>query len=277
MSSSYKPSSVIDLPILQNGKKLYFASDFHLGAPNLDKSKSREKRIVKWLDHIKDSAGAVFLVGDIFDFWFEYKHVIPKGHTRLLGKLAEFVDANIPVHLFCGNHDMWMFGYLQNEIGVQVHRDEFEFTQNGFRFFVAHGDGLGPGDYKYKRLKKIFRHPLCQWLFARIHPNIGIGIAQWSSHSSRKANADEDKLYKGTDHEYLYHYVHRKSQTIPADIFVFGHRHLPLRFPIRNSLYYNLGEWINYETFLCFDGQKASLLTFKNDTLQPYLTIPERT
>jgi len=273
---NFSNKNIIELPPLSTGKKIYFASDFHLGAPNFQASQKREKRIVAWLNGIKPTAQALFLVGDIFDFWFEYKHTIPKGNTRLLGKLAEFVDEGIPVHLFCGNHDMWMFGYLEQEIGVQVHKDDFQFSQNGKQFFVAHGDGLGPGDFKYKRLKKVFRHPLCQWLFARLHPNFGVGLAQWSSRSSRKANADEDSLYKGTENEYLYQYVQRKSKQISANFFIFGHRHLPLRYNINQAIYLNLGEWINYETFAQFDGEKLQLLSFKNNQFEDYITIPEK-
>ncbi|NCA21853.1 MAG: UDP-2,3-diacylglucosamine diphosphatase, partial [Crocinitomicaceae bacterium] len=163
----------------ENQKYTYFASDFHLGAPNDEKSRIREKRIVAWLNEIESSAKEIFLVGDVFDFWFEYKHAVPRGFTRLLGKISQLTDKGIPVHFFCGNHDMWMFDYFKNEIGVTIHNDEFRPTINGKKFYIAHGDGLGPGDKGYKFIKKVFRNRLCQWAFARLHPNFGIGIASY--------------------------------------------------------------------------------------------------
>ena len=170
-------------------KKIYLASDFHLGVPNFKSSRSREDKIVAWLNQIKIDASEIFLVGDIFDFWFEYKHVVPKGYVRFLGKLAELVDSGIQVHLFTGNHDMWMFNYLEQEIGVVIHRNPIKKTIHGKSFLIGHGDGLGPGDGTYKILKKIFSNSVCQWLFARIHPNLGFGLAQMWSGKSRVKNA----------------------------------------------------------------------------------------
>ena len=166
---------------MENQKKIYFASDFHLGLPNFEISRQREDKIVRWLNVIKADAAEIFLVGDIFDFWFEYAKVVPKGFVRLQVAIAALTDAGITVHFFKGNHDLWMFTYFQKELGVQLHSEPIEREFNGKRFFIGHGDGLGPGDYNYKLLKKVFTSKVCQWLFARIHPNLGIGLAHaWS-------------------------------------------------------------------------------------------------
>ncbi len=240
--------------------KIYFASDFHLGAPNYEKSLEREKKIVAWLDTIKNDATEIFLVGDIFDFWFEYKKAIPRGFARLQGKIAEITDSGIPVHVFTGNHDMWIFDYLPNELGVQLHREPIVREWNGKTFYIGHGDGLGPGDRGYKFIKKVFASPVCQWLFARLHPNFGIGLADFFSRKSRAATGNSDEKFLGEENEWLYIYSKEYLQKQHIDYFVFGHRHLPLEMPVENnSIYYNLGEWINYQTYLVFDGNNCSL------------------
>jgi UDP-2,3-diacylglucosamine hydrolase len=175
--------------------KIYFASDLHLGVPNKEKSLEREKRFVKWLDEIKSDASAIYLVGDVFDFWFEYKKAVPKGYVRLLGKLAEISDSGIDIHFFTGNHDMWVFDYLEKEINLKIYRKPQEITINGKSFFIGHGDGLGPHDKGYKFIKKIFSNKLCQWLFARVHPNLGISIAEYWSQKSRIANGQKMKHF----------------------------------------------------------------------------------
>jgi UDP-2,3-diacylglucosamine pyrophosphatase LpxH len=173
-------------PLMSNEtKNIYFASDFHLGAPNHESSLIREKSIVSWLDHIKDDAAEIYLVGDLFDFWFEYKRAIPKGFVRLQGKIAELTDKGIPVHIFTGNHDMWIFDYLPKELGVSLFRKPIEREFFGKRYLIGHGDGLGPGDRGYKFLKKVFANKFCQWCFARLHPNFGIWLADKSSKTSR--------------------------------------------------------------------------------------------
>jgi UDP-2,3-diacylglucosamine hydrolase len=241
-------------------KKIYFASDFHLGAPNYEKSLIREKQICAWMDSIKSSCEELFLVGDIFDFWFEYKHAIPKGFVRLQGKIAEFTDAGIPVHLFTGNHDMWIFDYIPKELGVSLYREPIRRTFSGKTFFIGHGDGLGPGDRGYKLLKKVFANPVCQWLFERLHPNFGIWLANYSSKSSRAATGSTDEKFLGEENEWLVIYSKEQYQIQPANYFVFGHRHLPLEIPIApDSTYINLGDWIQYFTYGVFDGEKMEL------------------
>jgi UDP-2,3-diacylglucosamine hydrolase len=245
---------------MDQGKKIYFASDFHLGVPTFEKSLNREKTIVEWLDLIKKDAAEIFLVGDIFDFWFEHKYTAPKGFTRLLGKLAEICDSGIPIHIFTGNHDMWMYNYLPQEIGVKLYREPIEKSFNGKTFIIGHGDGLGPGDYRYKFLKKFFASSICQWLFARLHPNFSFGIAQYFSKKSRIATGSKDDIFKGEENEWLFSYCKEELNKKHIDFFVFGHRHLPLDLkPSENSRYINLGEWINHFTYAVFDGEKLEL------------------
>jgi len=223
-------------------KKIFFASDFHLGTPDYESSLEREKKIVRWLDSIKEEAEEIYLLGDVFDFWFEYKRVIPKGFVRLQGKIAEITDSGIPVHWFIGNHDMWIFDYIPKELGVNIIRTEIEKTFNGKHFFIGHGDGLGPGDRGYKFLKKVFRNPICQWLFARFHPNFGIGLANMSSKKSRAAKIDADAKFYG-EKEMLIQYCRRKLTEKEYDYFIFGHRHYAMTIELNEkSTYINLGD-----------------------------------
>lgn len=245
---------------LEPGKKIYFASDQHFGAPNPAESKKRETHFIQWLDEIKNDCQILYLVGDLFDFWFEYKTVVPRGHVRLLGKLAELSDSGIKIHFFTGNHDMWVFDYLPEEIGMELHHEPIEREYNGKQFYIGHGDGLGPGDHGYKFIKKVFRNKLCQWLFARLHPNFGIGLANYFSRSSRAATGGNDKTYLGEENEWLAIYAKEKLQEKHYDYFVFGHRHLPLDLTIgENSRYINLGDWISDFTYAIFDGSKLTL------------------
>lgn len=249
---------------MQNRTKIYFASDFHLGAPNETESKAREKKIVNWLDSIKIDAKEIYLVGDVFDFWFEYKHSIPKGFVRLQGKISELTDSGIMIYWFTGNHDMWIFDYIPKELGVQLVRDNVVKTINGKKFFIGHGDGLGPGDHGYKLIKKIFANKLCQWAFARIHPNLGIGIANFWSRRSRKLNAEHDEKFLGEENEWLVIFSKEYLKKEHIDYFIFGHRHLPLEIKLNEkSTYINLGEWIKYNPYAVFDGNDLSLKYFK--------------
>ncbi len=250
---------------LKPNKKIYFASDFHLGVPDYESSIVREKLIVKWLDEIKQDAEEVFLMGDLFDFWFEYKTAVPKGFVRLQGKIAELTDSGIPVHVFTGNHDMWMFDYLPKEIGIKLYRKEITREFNGKKFFLGHGDGLGPGDHGYKFIKKVFANPVCQWLFARIHPNLGISIANYWSGKSRIANKEVDEKFHGEENEWLV--IHSKEilQKEHFDYFIFGHRHLPLDIKLNEkSRYINLGEWVHFNSYAVFDGNNLELKYYKH-------------
>jgi UDP-2,3-diacylglucosamine hydrolase len=246
------------------GKKIYFASDFHLGVPTLESSLAREKKICQWLDMIKPDAEEIFLVGDIFDFWYEYIYTIPKGYTRLLGKIAELTDSGIKVHFFTGNHDLWMKDYFIEELNVSVFHDPIIREFNGKRFYIGHGDGLGPGDNWYKFLKLIFKSKVCQWLYSRIHPNLAFYIARRSSKRSRIITADSDEKFLGEENEWLYLFAKDYVKKENMDYFIFGHRHLPLDMNVDGKArYVNLGEWINYRTYAVFDGSELHLKKFE--------------
>ena len=245
---------------LAAGKKVYFLSDFHLGAPNEEASRIREDNVVRFLQAAKNDAAAIFIVGDIFDFWFEYKHVVPKGFVRLLGCLASINDAGIPIHIFTGNHDLWMQDYLTKEIGAQVYFAQQEFRFSGKQFFVAHGDGLGPGDEGYKFLKKIFTNPICKWMFRWLHPDLGIQLANFFSSQSRIKTGSADEIFLGEDKEWLIIYSKELAQKNKADYFIFGHRHYPLDLKISETArYINLGDWIRSNTYAVFDGNDLQL------------------
>lgn len=244
-------------------KKIYFLSDFHLGAPDHAKSLEREKRLVQFLDDIKNDAGEIFLVGDMFDFWYEYKKVVPKGYVRLLGKLAELSDAGVQLHFFVGNHDMWMKEYFQQELNMPVYYEPKEFERNGKKFLIGHGDGLGPGDHGYKRLKKLFRNPACQWLFGILPPVIGVGLANYLSRRSRAQTGSSEEVFLGEDKEWLIIYCKEVLQKENFDFFVFGHRHLAIDYRLsKDSRYINLGDWIRYFTYAIFDGEKMELKSY---------------
>ncbi len=245
------------------GKKIYFASDNHLGAPNREASFPREQKFVAWLDTIKADAAALFLLGDLFDFWFEYKTVVPKGFIRTLGKLAEITDSGIPVYYFVGNHDLWMNGYFEEELNIPVYHAPKEFTFNNTSFLIGHGDGLGPGDKGYKRMKKVFTNPLAKWLYRWLHPDLGVKLAQYLSVKNKLISGEEDVVFLGEENEWLVQYCQRKLKERHHDFFIFGHRHLPLEIKLNEqSTYINLGDWINHFTYASFDGSSLKLNTY---------------
>lgn len=239
--------------------KIYFLSDFHLGAPDAEASLVREKKIVEFLEEIRHDAAMIFIVGDMFDFWYEYRKVIPRGYTRLLGKLAEITDAGTPIHFFVGNHDMWMNDYLQKELNIPVYFEPKKFEFSGKKFLIGHGDGLGPGDHGYKALKKVFRNPVCQWLFGILPPYIGMGLANYFSRKSRAATGKHEEVFMGEENEWLITYCKEELKREYFDYFIFGHRHLPIDFKMNGSRYINLGDWIQYFTYAVFDGQHLTL------------------
>lgn len=245
---------------MQEKTKIYFASDFHFGAPSATQSKERESKFVKWLDEIKNDADEIFLLGDLFDFWFEYKTVVPKGYIRVLGKIAELSDRGIKIHLFTGNHDMWIFDYLPQELGITLYRKPIKKTWNNKNFFIGHGDGLGPGDHGYKFIKKVFANPFCQWLFARLHPNFGIALANFFSGRSRAINLPKDAVFLGEENEWLVQFCKEELKKEHTDFFILGHRHLPLNISLNEkSKYINLGDWITHFTYAVFDGENVEL------------------
>lgn len=247
-------------------KKIYFASDLHLGAPTAAKSLERERHFVRWLDGIRDHAAELYLLGDVFDFWFEYRKAIPKGYSRILGKLAELADAGIKIHYFVGNHDMWMRDYFTEQFGASIHYHPVVREIHGRTYYIGHGDGLGPGDRSYKFLKRIFRNPLCQWAFHRLHPNFGIGLADFLSRRSRAKTGHMDAIDHG-ENEYLLIFSRQTLKEKPEiDYFVFGHRHLPLfRILEDHRAYINLGDWISHFTYLEVDVTGPCLMRFTAD------------
>ncbi|MEJ8598090.1 UDP-2,3-diacylglucosamine diphosphatase [Riemerella anatipestifer] len=245
---------------LEDGKKIYFASDQHFGAPTLEASKLREQKFVQWLEDIRNDAQVLFLMGDLFDFWHEWQFVVPKGFVRVLGKLAELKDQGIDLYFFVGNHDLWMKDYFEKELGIPVFFEKRYATINGKRFLLAHGDGLGPGDKGYKRMKKVFTNPLAQWLFKWLHPDISMRIALYLSQKNKMISGEEDKEFLGEDKEFLIQYSKEKLKSEHIDYFVFGHRHLPMILEVgAGTSYVNLGDWISYYSYGVFDGSQFQL------------------
>jgi len=247
------------MPAVSSNKKIYFLSDFHLGVPDYNSSLAREKKIVAFFESIRNDASEIFIVGDIFDFWYEYKKVVPKGYARLFGKLAELTDSGIKVHAFTGNHDMWMSGYFERELNIPVYYEPKIFEWNNKRFFVGHGDGLGPGDHGYKFLKKIFRNKICQWLFGQLHPSLGIRLANYSSKKSKEQKPGVDEKFFGEE-EWLIIFCRQLLAKEHFDYFIFGHRHNPKDYKLSDtSRYINLGDWIRNFTYASFDGNDVEL------------------
>ena len=243
-------------------KKVYFASDFHLGAPTKEASLLREKKVIQWLRHVKTDAQHIFILGDIFDFWFEYKYTIPKGFTRLLGQFMEIRDQGIPITFFTGNHDMWMFRYFQDEFDIPVFRNPASINIDGKKLLIGHGDGLGPGDKRYKITKRIFENSICQWIFRWIHPDIAFRLANHLSSKSRIKNLNMDQEFKGEE-EWLYQFCKKVEQEEHYDYYIFGHRHLPFTIEIGdNSQYINIGDWILSFTYAEFVNNEVHIRKF---------------
>jgi UDP-2,3-diacylglucosamine hydrolase len=246
---------------------IYFASDFHLGVPDHDSSLVREKMLVSWLEKAARDATAIYLMGDLFDFWFEYKTAVPRGYVRLLGKLAEITDAGIPVHLFRGNHDMWAFDYLTKELNIELHRDP-EIRKFGNKtFYLAHGDGLGPGDHGYKFIKKVFACRFNQWLFRWIHPDLGMKLGLFWSRQSRYANLaneNHEEIDRNIINSRLSVHSREILESNPGiNYFIYGHWHLPLEIKLTETCtQISLGDWLTNFTYARFDGEELSLLKY---------------
>ena len=252
----------INVPV---GKKVYFTSDHHFGLPGKINSREREALFVDWLEKIRKDAYAVFILGDMFDFWYEYKLAIPKGFTRVLGKLAELTDQGIQIYFFVGNHDMWMRDYFTGELNIPIFFDPEIFIIDEQKFLIGHGDGLGPGDKTYKLLKKIFRNPLARWAYRWLHPDIGLKLAKYLSQKNKLISGEYDNSFQGKDKEWLYLYAEKFLEKQPdIKYFVFGHRHLPLQIPLNeNSTYFNTGDWLSHFTYVVYENGKLELK--KND------------
>jgi UDP-2,3-diacylglucosamine hydrolase len=255
---------------LSTGEKIFFASDLHLGAPDPESSLVREKHFVKWLDYIAPQAAELYLLGDVFDFWFEYNRAIPKGYVRIFGKLAELHDRGVKIHYFTGNHDLWLRDYFTKEFGAILYSEPVTVNFGGKNYHLAHGDGLGPGDKGYKVLKRVFRNPLAKWSFHRLHPNFGIRLAHYFSRRSRKTSGERNKVDHG-EKEYLIIYSREYLKQKPEiDYFVFGHRHFPRVLELENGkTFINLGDWISHFTFLEVANGKPVLKVFPMGCTEP--------
>ena len=242
-------------------KKVYFVSDFHLGAPDTQKSHEREKKIIQWLDFIKPTAEKIFLLGDIFDFWYEWNNVIPKGFVRFLGKLAELKDYGIEIYFFTVNHDLWAYSYLETEIGIKIIQNPMEIVIQQTKIFLGHGDGLGPKDYKYKILKKIFTNKIAQFFFSKLlHPDFAIWLGKKWSLSRDAYNRDPKFL---GEQEWLIQYCREKLKTTTPNYFIFGHRHCQAFFPLTpKTTYINTGVWFKNCPYAELDNGKISLKNF---------------
>ncbi len=242
-------------------QRIYFFSDVHLGAPDYNSSLAREKKLVSFLCNIEGDATELFILGDLFDMWFDYKRVVPKGYVRILGQLAKMADSGIKIHYFIGNHDMWAFDYFEKEIGLTLYREPRAFIYNNKKILIGHGDGLGPGDHTYKLIKRIFAGKINQWMFARLHPNFALGLANKLSSKSRIANGNFEETMEDIEAESLLKYCREKLKHEHIDYFIFGHRHIAIDFDLgNNSKYINLGEWVKKPHYGLFDGQNLSLL-----------------
>jgi UDP-2,3-diacylglucosamine hydrolase len=251
------------------GKHVYFVSDVHLGVPDHASSLARERRLVAWLDHVAPNAEAIHVVGDLFDFWFEWRRAVPRGFVRVLGKLAELKDAGIDVQAYAGNHDLWYFGYFEEELGIPVHHAPMRWTWGGRDFVVGHGDGIGPGDHGYKAIKAVFRNRLCQWAFARLHPNLAVSMALFWSRKSRQADEGVDESFQGEAERQVI-WARERQALEPADFYVFGHRHCPARYPLdERALFVNLGDWITHFSFAEFDGEALHLRHWDGARVRP--------
>jgi len=253
------------------GKKIYFVSDLHLGAKALKNNKERELLFVDWLQSIRGDASMLFLMGDYFDFWFEYKKTVPKGFVRSLGVLAEICDSGIPVHFFTGNHDVWAFDYLSEEIGMIVHRDTISLELQGKKFFLSHGDDLGKKDFGYQLIKNFFHNRIAQWAFAKIHPDLSFRLAHYWSKKSRLSYKKGDPGLKNIESEEQYLFAKSVLENEHFDYFVFGHRHIILNEPLNSkSRLIILGDWIRKFSYGIFDGNEFRIETIDHKKIEEY-------
>ena len=248
-------------------KKIYFASDAHLGARFLKDPLATERRLTRWLDSVKHEAAAIWFLGDMFDYWYEYKYVVPKGHTRFLGKLAELSDMGVEIHFFIGNHDIWMFDYLPREIGAVIHRDTLTVDLLGKRFFLGHGDEVDYRSRAFRLMRRVFRNRFCQWLYAGIHPRWTFGFALGWSLSSRRSGLEkqEEREYQGEAGEYLVAFAKEYLKTHPdINFFIFGHRHIMLDLMLsRTARILIAGDWMRYCSYSVWDGENLFLEQFE--------------
>ena len=251
---------------MSDKSRIYFISDLHLGMFPPERSLQREKLVVQWLGDIENDASELWMLGDIFDFWFEYSKVVPRGFTRFLGKLASLSDQGVKIHLITGNHDIWTFDYLIKEIGLEIHRKPLIKTWNKHLFMLGHGDGLHKSDLYYRKLQSVFKNRLMQWLYARVHPNGSITFAQWWSKKSRSKNEVMGE-FLGVDEEHQIQFARQEIEENPEiEYFIFGHRHIPFDIQIaEKSRVICLGDWIGNFTYGVFDGEEFQLKKYLKD------------
>lgn len=253
-------------------KNVYFLSDAHLGSLTIEHSRTHERRLVRFLDSIKHKASAVYLLGDIFDFWNEYKYVVPKGFTRFLGKISEMTDMGVEVHFFTGNHDLWTYGYLEKECGMAIHKKPTTIEIYGKVFYLAHGDGLGDPDKKYQLLRKVFHNKKCQKLLNFVHPRWGMWLGlNWAKHSRLKRINGKEMPYLGEDKEYLVKYTKQYIKTHQnIDYYLYGHRHIELDIMLTKKVRMMiLGDWIWQFTYAVFDGEHLFLEQYIEGESEP--------
>ena len=257
-------------------KNIYFLSDAHLGSLAIPHPRMQERRLVRFLDSIKDKAAAIYLLGDMFDFWYEYRYVVPKGYTRFLGKLSELCDMGVEVHYFTGNHDIWAYEYLEKECGVILHKKPETTELYGHEFFLAHGDGMGDPDPKFKFIRAIFHSPFCQWLFSALHPRWGMSFGlSWARHSYIKHKESDEPSYMGDDREHLVLYAKGYLLSHPdIDYFIFGHRHIELDINLQRRNGHTtrlliLGDWISQFTYAVYDGEHMFLEEYVEGESRP--------
>jgi len=253
------------MAVKTKGNTLYFVSDMHFGIPSWEDSLEREKMFVSFLDEIKQDATDIFILGDMFDFWFEWKYVAPKGYVRLLGRLAELSDRGIRLYYFSGNHDIWLFGYLEKEIGMNIYHNPEFFECNNEIFYLAHGDGLGPGDIGYKIMKKIFRSKISQWIYARLHPNFATALANFLSNKSRYANLKKDIWESIFAKQVIY--AESILSNHKVDYFIFAHQHIPMKKQIGNAELYNIGNWMGDFSYIRYGESELKQGNYSADVL----------
>jgi len=256
--------AVFQNPITLNGT-VYIVSDFHLGSPNEKQSRQRELRILRWLDEIEKDATHLILLGDIFDFWFEYHDVVPKGYYKLLSKFSQLRDLNIEIFYFTGNHDMWVRDYFVKEMKFSLFREQHAFVINGKKCLIGHGDGLGPKDVGYKFIKALFAFRPNIKLFGALHPRLAFGLARFFSQKSRAMTSKEEETYMGDNKEQLVNYIRSILSEEQIDYFIYAHRHLPLEIKMNDkAIYFNSGDWLVHDSYLRFgQDEPPQLLFFK--------------
>jgi len=253
--------------LTESNKKIYFASDLHLIMAPDEESRIRERNFIRWLDMVKNDAAAIFLLGDIFDFWFEYHHVVPRGFVRLLGKFAELTDNGIPVHYIVGNHDQWMSNYLTREMNIQIYHQPTEFEINEKLFLIGHGCDVSPENLTDHLHNFIFENRLLRVLYASLHPRWGVSLGKNWSKSSRSRNCIVTP-YTGVEKELIYQYAKKKLTVKHYDFFIFGHRHLAMDLRLNeNSRYINTGDWVENDTYAVFDGKDVTLHSYQGKSI----------